>query len=268
MVSADVRFSGSVPGNYQRYLVPLLFQPYAAELAKRASAFKPARILEVAAGTGVVTNALAAALPDSEIVATDLNQAMLDIAAENVKASNVSFRQADALQLPFEGSGFDLLVCQFGVMFYPDKVQGNVEARRVLREGGHYLAAIWDAIERNPFADLTHRTMVDQFPDNPPLFMKRGPYSYHEADWIERDLKAAGFNQIAIETVALASRAPSADDAARGLCYGSPMRVELEEYGADALDSVFGELARSAQRFEGPSGFEAPMSAHIVTATK
>src|SRR5690348_6534906 len=154
MVSVDVRFSGSVPANYERYMVPLLFRPYAEELARRAKALRPARILETAAGTGVVTAALAEALPDAEIVATDLNQAMLDIAATRITAPNVSFRQADALDLPFEDQTFDLVVCQFGVMFYPDKFQGNREARRVLQDGGSYLTAIWDRIERQGLSNL------------------------------------------------------------------------------------------------------------------
>lgn len=268
MASIDVRFSGSVPANYEQYLVPLLFRPYAELLAQRTSAFAPKRILETAAGTGVVTDALARALPEAEIVATDLNQAMLDVAASRVDSSRVSFRAADALDLPFGEDEFDLVVCQFGAMFYPDKVKGNAEARRVLRDGGHYLLAIWDAIERNPMSDLAHQTMVEQFPDNPPMFMKRGPFSYHDPEWIERDLKAAGFDKIGIDTVKLPSRATSSDEAARGLCCGSPMRIELEEYGASALDDVFFTLSKSARKFDGLNGFEAPMSAHIVTATK
>jgi ubiquinone/menaquinone biosynthesis C-methylase UbiE len=268
MASIDVRFSGAIPENYERYMVPLLFRPYAEELAKRAAALAPKRMLETAAGTGVVTSALAAALPDAEIVTTDLNQAMLDVAATRVSSPNVSFRQADALELPFDDGSFDLVVCQFGAMFYPDKVKGNSEARRVLRDGGHYLVAIWDSIERNPLSDLAQQTMIEQFPDNPPMFMKRGPFSYHEPEWIDRDLKAAGFAKVEIATVNLASRASSAEEAARGLCYGSPMRVELKEYGAGALDDVFAELSKSAQRFDGPNGFEAPMSAHIATAAK
>jgi ubiquinone/menaquinone biosynthesis C-methylase UbiE len=268
MVSIDTRFSGDVPANYERYMVPMLFRPYAEELAKRAAAMKPRRILETAAGTGVVTGEIAKSLPDADIVATDLNQAMLDVASTRVSSPRVSFRQADALELPFDDAGFDLVVCQFGAMFYPDKVKGNSEARRVLRDGGHYLLAIWDSIERNPMSDLTQQTMVEQFPDNPPMFMKRGPFSYHDPEWIERDLKAAGFGRVDIDTVKLASCAESADEAARGLCYGSPMRVELEEYGAGALDDVFATLSRSAQKFEGADGFEALMSAHIVTATK
>ena len=270
MASIDVRFSGSVPANYEQYMVPLLFRPYAEELARRAAELRPGRILETAAGTGVVTAALARALPDAEIVATDLNQAMLDVAADRVKSPNVLLRQADALELPFEDGMFDLVVCQFGVMFYPDKVKGGSEARRVLRDGGRYLIAIWDRIERNPLTNIAHQSLQQLFPDNPPMFMKRGPFSYHEPEWIERDLLASGFGEVEIETVELISRSPSATDAAKGLCYGSPMRVELEQdgYGPDALDRAFEQVARGAQQYEGPNGFDAPMSAHIVTATR
>jgi ubiquinone/menaquinone biosynthesis C-methylase UbiE len=268
MVSVDVRFSGAIPENYERYMVPMLFRPYAEELARGAADLKPKRILETAAGTGVVTGALAAAVPGAEIVSTDLNQAMLDVAATRVSSSRVSFRQADALELPFDDASFDLVVCQFGAMFFPDKVKGNSEARRVLRDAGHYLIAIWDAIEHNPMSDLVQQTMVERFPDNPPMFMRRGPFSYHNPEWIERDLKAAGFHKMDIETMKLTSRAASAEEAAHGLCYGSPMRLELEEYGAGALDDLFATLLKSAQKFDGPNGFEAPMSAHIVTAAR
>jgi ubiquinone/menaquinone biosynthesis C-methylase UbiE len=268
MQPVDVRFSGSVPANYERYMVPLVFRPYAQLLAERAAAMQPKRILETAAGTGVLTNALAGALPDAEIVATDLNQAMLDIAAERVRSKRVSFTAADAQDLPFGDGEFDLVACQFGLMFYPDKVKGNAEAHRALREGGHYLLAIWDRIERNTLSDLANQSMRKLFPDNPPMFMLRGPFSYHDTDWIERDLHAAGFDSVEIETVELRSRSPSAEDAARGLTYGSPMGVELEEYGSGAVEEVFEDFWRAAREHEGPDGFDAPMAAHIVVATK
>jgi len=266
MASVDVRFSGSVPANYERYMVPLLFRPYAELLAERARGFAPKRILETAAGTGVVTSALADALPDSKIVATDLNQAMLDVAQTRVQSPKVNFQQADALDLPFEDASFDLVVCQFGVMFYPDKVRGGSEARRVLRDGGHYLFAVWDRIERNGLSDLANQSLVDAYPNNPPQFMTRGPFSYHDTECIERDLRAAGFTDLSIETVELVSRSGSAEEGARGLVYGSPMGVELEEYGPGALDRVFADLVRTARRYEGANGFEAPMAAHVVTA--
>jgi ubiquinone/menaquinone biosynthesis C-methylase UbiE len=229
---------------------------------------RPRRILETAAGTGVVTAALAEALPDAEIVATDLNQAMLDVAATRVDSGRASFEVADAQDLPFGNGEFDLVVCQFGLMFYPDKVKGNSEARRVLRDGGHYLLAVWDSVERNTLCDLADQSMRKLFPDKPPMFMRRGPFSYHEPEWIERDLRAGGFSEVAIETVELRSRSPSAENAARGLTYGSPMGVELEEYGPGALDKVFEDFSRAARQYEGPEGFDAPMAAHIVVATK
>ena len=268
MASIDVRFSGSVPANYELYLVPLLFRPYAELLAERAASLRPQRILETAAGTGVVTSALASALPGADITATDLNQAMLDVAATRVSAPNVSFRQADALDLPFDDASFDLVACQFGVMFYPDKVAGNAEARRVLRDGGHYLFAVWNHLDKNPLSELAHQTMQDLFPDNPPMFMKRGPFSYGDTDQIERDLNAAGFDDVRIDTVELMSHSPSAKDAASGLTYGSPMGVELADYGEGAIDRVFAKFSEQARRWEGPDGFEAPMSAHIVTAIR
>jgi len=268
MKDMDVRFTGSVPANYERYMVPLLFRPYADLLAERAARFQPSAVLETAAGTGVVTGALARSLPHAKIVATDLNQAMLDVAATRVSSPNVSFRQADALDLPFADGCFDVIVCQFGIMFYPDKVKGNAEARRVLRDGGRYLLAIWDRIENNPLSNLAHETMQRQFPSDPPMFMKRGPFSYYDPAWIDRDLRAAGFDSIDIETVELRSRSPSAEDATRGLTYGSPMGVELQEYGPGAIDRVFKEFSRAAVKYEGPDGFDAPMSAHIVTATR
>jgi ubiquinone/menaquinone biosynthesis C-methylase UbiE len=268
MQSLDVRFSGSVPANYERYMVPLLFRPYAELLAGRAAKLQPQRILETAAGTGVVTAALSNAVPAAEIVATDLNQAMIDVAQTRVNSSKVTFRQADALELPFDDGSFDLVVCQFGVMFYPDKVKGNAEARRVLRDGGTYMFAVWDTIERNLLSHLANESMRRAFPDNPPQFMVRGPFSYHKPEWIERDLRASGFTDIAVETVGLISRSGSSEDAARALCYGSPMGIELEEYGSEALDRIFANVAQCASEYEGADGFEAPMSAHIVTATK
>jgi ubiquinone/menaquinone biosynthesis C-methylase UbiE len=268
MQPVDVRFSGSVPANYQKHMVPLLFQPYAELMAERAAALAPRRVLETAAGTGVVTAELAKSLPQADIVATDLNQAMLDVASEQLSAANVAFREADALQLPFADESFDLVVCQFGVMFFPDKVAGHAEARRVLGKRGHYLIAIWDAIENNPLTNVAHETMRSLFPDNPPMFMKRGPFGYSDRSQIERDLNAAGFADVQIDTVERMSRSASARDAATGLTYGSPMGLELTDYGEGALDRTFEKFAEAAKAMEGPNGFEAPMSAHIVLATK
>src|SRR5436305_1491503 len=170
MSSTDTVFAGSIPSIYNRYMVPLIFRPYAALVAERAKALAPKRILETAAGTGVVTEALHRALPNAEIVATDLNPPMLEQAAQRVSAANIRFEQADALDLPFDDGSFDLVVCQFGVMFFPDKVKGHAEARRVLREGGRYLVVIWDKVDRNLATKVAGAAVAELFPGDAAAF--------------------------------------------------------------------------------------------------
>ena len=268
MKDQELRFTGSVPGQYDRLMVPLIFRPYALEIARRARDFEPRRILETAAGTGAVTQALHEALPEADIVATDLNQPMLDVAAERIQSDRVRFVQADAQDLPFEESSFDLVVCQFGAMFFPDRVRGHSEARRVLKDGGHYLLAIWDRIERNELTNASQQALLDCFPDDPPLFMREGPFGYADPLRIESDLHEAGFDTVDIETVELRSRSPSAHDAATALCYGTPMGVEVSDREPGSLDRVFERVKQALLRFEGPEGVDAPMAAHIVTATR
>jgi len=267
MKDQELRFAGSVPASYERLMVPLIFQPYGKELARRARDLRPARILETASGTGVVTRALHEALPEADIVATDLNQPMLDVAAERL-GDGVRFLQADAQELPFADASFDLVVCQFGAMFFPDRVRAHSEAHRVLSDGGHYLLAIWDAIERSPLTEVAQQVLIDLFPDDPPLFMREGPFSYSDQTKIEADLHEAGFETVDIETVEKRSRSLSAHDAATALCYGTPMGVEVDDREPGSLDRVFAAVEQAFRRFEGPNGIDAPMSAHIVTATR
>jgi ubiquinone/menaquinone biosynthesis C-methylase UbiE len=268
MTATDTVFAGSIPATYDRYMVPLIFAPYAELVAERAKAFAPARILETAAGTGVVTEALHRALPNAEIVATDLNPPMLEQAARRVNAANVRFEQADALKLPFDDDSFDLVVCQFGVMFFPDKVAGNREARRVLRDGGKYVLVIWDKVDRNLATKAAGAAVAELFPDDCAAFYERIPFRYHDRALIEADLQAAGFAAVEVETVELTSHAASARDAAIGLTQGTPMRSEIEARDP-AMLSVATDAAEDALRqFEGANGFNAPMSAHIVTAVK
>ena len=268
MKEQELRFVGSVPDHYDRLMVPLIFRPYAQEIARRAHAFAPKRILETAAGTGAVTKALHESLPNSEIVATDLNQPMLDVAAQRVAADQVGFVLADAMDLPFEADSFDLVVCQFGSMFFPDKVRAHAEARRVLKDGGHYLLAIWDRIERNPLSDVGQKTLIELFPEDPPLFIREGPFGYADPFAIESDLHQAGFDTVDIETLEFRSRSPSAHDAAMAFCYGTPMGIEVEEREPGSLERAFAAVEQAFRQFEGANGIDEPMAAHIVTATK
>jgi ubiquinone/menaquinone biosynthesis C-methylase UbiE len=264
MTATDTVFAGSVPARYDRYLGPLLFEPYAEIAAQRAKALAPKRVLEVAAGTGILTAALQRALPDAEIVATDLNPAMLEIAATRVQDGSVRFQPANALDLPFADGEFDLVICQFGVMFYPDKVAGNAEARRVLRDGGTYVAVIWDRLDRNPVSHAMAEMLAEEFPEDPPRFLERAPFSYANPAQIERDLRAAGFDQVTVEAIEARSRV-DAKSAAYGMCCGSPMTAEIEERGVTAIDRAVEACERALLPFDGQ---ETPMSALLATATK
>jgi ubiquinone/menaquinone biosynthesis C-methylase UbiE len=268
MAATDKLFAGSIPVIYDRLLVPLIFEPYARDLAVRVAQAKPRRVLETAAGTGVLTRNLASALPEqTSIIATDLNQPMLDHAAERQAAGRpVAWQQADALALPFKDRSFDVVACQFGIMFFPDKIKGYGEARRVLEPGGHFLFNVWDEIAANEFADVVTQALAAVFPQDPPRFMARVPHGYHDVRKIREELVAAGFATIAIETIEQKSVASSPREPAIAYCQGTPLRNEIEARDASRLEEATDAAARAlAQRF-GSGAIEGRIRAHVITA--
>ena len=267
MPDTDKVFAGSIPKLYDTYLVPLIFEPYAADLVNRLSSRSFSQVLEIAAGTGVVTRAMASALPESvSIVASDLNQAMLDQAAAAGTKRPVEWRQADAMKLPFENATFDAVVCQFGVMFFPDKAKAFAKVRRVLTPGGVFIFNVWDRIAENEFADTVTAALETCFPNDPPRFMVRTPHGYHDHRTIERDLANGGFTKSArIATVAARSRAESPRVPAIAYCQGTPLRNEIEARDASRLDEATDIAAEAiAQRF-GRGAVDGKIQAHIVT---
>ena len=216
----------------------------------------------------MVTEALCAAIHDAAIIATDLNAPMLEQAAQRISSPHVRFLEADAQNLPFPDASFDLVVCQFGIMFFPDRVRGNAEARRVLRGEGRYMLVIWNNVERNLATRTAGRAVADLFPGEELRFYERVPFRYHDVGQIEHDLLAAGFNDIEIETIELRSRAPSAHEAAIALVQGTPMRADIEQIDPTRLGAATDAAEAALRQFEGPNGFDAPMSAHLVTAIK
>jgi SAM-dependent methyltransferase len=227
----DHAFSDSLPVLYDTHMVPLLFEPYAADLAARLRTRSLADVLEVAAGSGVVTRALAATLPASvRIVATDLNPPRRERAAAVRTARTVEWRQADAMALPFADGSFDAVVCQFGAMFFPDKPHAFAEARRVLQPGGVFLFSVWDRIEENEFADVVTEALAAMFPDDPPQFLARTPHGYHHRAVIEADLAAGGFRTPLISTIAARSVAASPHIPAVAYCHGTPLRHEIQAH--------------------------------------
>ena len=271
MSSNDTVFTGSIPALYESHLVPLIFEPYAQDLAARVARRAPSRVLEVAAGTGVVTRALASSLPSTtEIVATDLNPAMLKAAEAMGTARECTWQPADAMALPFPDGTFDVVVCQFGVMFFPDKPKAFAEARRVLREGGAFLFNVWDQIADNEFADVVTTALEQVFPQDPPRFMARTPHGYFDQDQIRRDLVQAGFGpgRIEIVTIEHRSRAASARDPAVAYCQGTPLRGEIEARDASRLAEATDVAAEAIARKFGKGPVDGKIRAHVVTVER
>jgi SAM-dependent methyltransferase len=264
--SLDKVFAGAIPKLYEELLVPLIFAAYADDIAGRVTARSPARVLEIAAGTGVVTRALASRLPESTvIVATDLNPGMLETAQATGTARPVQWRACDAMQLPFGDGEFDAVVCQFGVMFFPDRAHAFAEARRVLRPGGAFSFNAWDRIEDNEFADVVTTALAAVYPADPPRFLARTPHGYHDPAVIEGDLRRAGFTAAArIETVTRRSAADSPRHPAVAYCQGTPLRNEIEARGAPSLAEATEAAAAALARRFGPGRVDARIQALVV----
>ncbi|WP_165447157.1 class I SAM-dependent methyltransferase [Sinorhizobium fredii] len=270
MAEADKVFAGAIPEIYERLMVPLLFEPYAIDLAERVARLKPLDLLEIAAGTGVVTRALAPKLDiEAQLVATDLNQPMLDVAhMRQGDDERIVWQQADAMALPLDDESFDVVLCQFGVMFFPDRVKAYREVWRVLKPGGRFLFNVWDRIEPNEVAHAAVEALEARFPENPPSFMRRVPHGYADPAKIRTDLEAAGFHDITVETLEKRNGPISAPDAATGFCQGTPVRSEIEERDASALAAVTEGVAAVLTKRFGSGMIERPIRAQVVTAQR
>ena len=266
MSDSKPSFGGSVPENYDRYLVPLIFEVYADDLASRLNVAEGGAVLETAAGTGVVTRKLRARLPASvALMATDLNDAMLDVARASLgDAGGVEIRIADATDLPFPDAAFNAVVCQFGVMFFPDKQRGYAEAARVLKPGGAFLFNVWDSLAHNALVRVTHECVAALCPDDPPPFLAL-PFGYHDVEEITRGLRAAGFDDIEKAVLSRQSRAESAADVARGFAAGSPLLAELEARDMAGEQSVSAIETALIDSF-GTGPITAPMQAIAFVA--
>jgi ubiquinone/menaquinone biosynthesis C-methylase UbiE len=269
MTTDNAAFVGSIPENYDRYLGPVLFDPYAKDLVARVNVSEGASVLELACGTGIVTRRLRDHLsPATKLVASDLNEAMMSYAAAKFRAEeSLEWRQADATELPFAAQSFDAVVCQFGLMFFPDKARAAGEVHRVLAPGGSFLFNVWDAIEHNDLARTAHETIAKFFEDSPPDFYQV-PFSFHDHETIRSLLSSAGFSEIEVALISLPSIAPSARDLTKGLVHGNPIINAIRERNESRIPEIESSVAEAVVAQYGDAPVRAQMQAVICTARR
>ncbi|HEY0986584.1 MAG TPA: methyltransferase domain-containing protein [Kofleriaceae bacterium] len=260
-------FSGSVPEYYDRYLGPVLFEPYAVELAARIPPRDGLRVLELACGTGIVTRRLRAALPASAtLVATDLSADMIAYAQRSVPASGIAWQTADAQALPFDDGSFDVAVCQFGLMFLPDKVRGFREAHRVLAPGGRLLATVWDSLAANPFAAAMATTLEALCPADPPRILDM-IHGYFATDRIVADMRDAGWEDVAFAPLAITGHGPAAASLATGFARGSPIAQALAQRGIDPQRFIT-DVTPGMAAVGGDAPFAPALAAIVISANR
>lgn len=267
MDNNNARFAGSIPAAYDKYLGPVLFQPYAEDLAARLAIEPDSSVLELACGTGILTRVLRDRLPASaRLVATDLNEPMFRNAATKfTERDAIEWKQVDASNLPFDDRAFDAVVCQFGLMFFPDKARSAQEAHRVLKSGAVFLFNVWDSLEQNPLGEIAHGTITSFFEKDPPTFYQV-PFGYHDPSEIQRLLEEAGFRDVGVDVVSKVSVATRAEDAAAGLVLGNPVSVTIAERDASLLPVIKNAVADALTKHFGASTFRAPMRAIVAHA--
>ncbi|MCW2855976.1 MAG: SAM-dependent methyltransferase [Marmoricola sp.] len=264
--SLDARFTGEIPEIYERLLVPMIFHAAALRLAGAVGARTPHDVLETAAGTGVLTRELVPSCPGASITATDLNQPMLDTAARTIDDERVRWQQADALDLPFDDDSFDVVVCQFGAMFFPDRVQGYREARRVLKPGGAFLFNVWDKVENNEVPQIITAALIEAAPENPLSFLSRTPYGYHDPALIRADLERAGLADVTVTPVDGISRS-TVSEAVIAYCQGTPLRGEIEAHPTFNVATATAIAEAALLRHFGPGPIEARIRSFEVVAS-
>ena len=269
MSGNSAAFIGSIPKDYDEGLGPIIFDYYAKVMAQRAAAGPINRVLETACGTGIVTRALRDALPPTaHLTATDLNADMLTVARAKIRPGEaVEFQTADGTALTFPDASFDATICQFGMMFYPDKDKGFREAHRVLVPGGRYLFSVWDAHRHNPFGRITHAVIGSFFSTDPPQFYVV-PFSYHAIDPIKESLIAAGFLGITISVLRREQPVPDFTAFTRGVVFGNPVLDQIMQRGGVEPGEVQNAVAAAMRKEFGQEPAVMPLQAIIFEAWK
>ena len=260
-------FAGTIPANYERYLGPFLFEPYALDLVARLQDKKYTNILEIACGTGRVTAHLAKSVKHDSLTATDLNPDMISVAKEIIEDSKIKWMPADAMELAFDDGSFDLVVIQFGIMFFPDKEKGLKEAYRVLKTGGKLIYNTWNKVETNEAIHEGRVIIESYFGDDPPIFYNV-PFSMYDEKELITLTRRAGFKNIRTTLVKKEGISPSATDLAKGMVEGNPVYLAICERDPSLINTIKEHIQKVITEKFGDKPVKSPLQAWVVEGSK
>lgn len=253
---------------YDKYLGPLFFEPYAMDVAGLIDPSVVGRALEIGCGTGRVTRHLSKLLSsNSSLIASDISQDMLVVAKEELPDRNIEWRIIDAENLPIETDSVDLVVCYFGYMFVPDKRKAFAEALRVLKKGGMLLMATWDTLEHNVPSLVFRKTVEKYFGEALPESSMVAT-SMHDPVANTQMLQLAGFFKTKSFRVVKEMHAESAARAAEGLVKGGSLYNEILKRNPAWLDQIISTVEQKLGEKYGKAPMIAPISAIITQGWK
>lgn len=266
---AVLNFNGSVPEVYETVLGNFIFEPFAVDIVNRISNKNAFNVLELAAGTGRVTKHLIHAFsPNAKIVASDISLPMMEKAKLVVSSQNLTWQQVDIADIPFSEGSFDVIVCQFGVMFLQDKLRAFSEIRRVLKLGGQLLFSTWACIEENPIWKISNQVATKFFGPAPAAIQKSGPFSICNAVDAEAQLHDAGFIHTKVEKQRITSSISSASLAAKGFIHGLPLKDIIIKQNPEILSQIQEEMENSFADHFGNNPLTASFTAFVFEAIK
>ncbi len=256
-------FTGSVPRNYDTFMGPVLLNPYAQDLVSRVKAKGPLAILELAAGTGRVTKPLLAAMPEANITATDISEDMMEIGKEQITSAQVKWQNVNMMEIPYPDNEFDLVICQFGLIFVPDKAKAVAEMRRVLKPGGQLLFNTWGNMEENPVWHISLQLFRQTFGEMP-MPKDMSPFSLPVITPVVALMTEAGFTDASGTEVRKITEVESAAIVAKGFLMTQPSLREKKEL----YDEMYRKLVKELGEKLGDSPLRSPLLALVFEATK
>ena len=264
------RLAGSGPESYERYQVPSVFAPLARMFLQRVRLQPGQHVLDVACGTGIIVRQAAPILgPTGHLVGVDLNVNMLDVAREHAltDGASVEWRQGDAASLPCSDSEFDVVICQQGLQFFPDKGGALREMYRVLKPGGLVAICVWRAIEHSP-CHLAIARALGRHASEEVARRFQSPFSFGDRAVLDALMTEAGFRDVEIRVEVVMRRLRPPEESIPGLLASTPVGPEVAALDRHTRDAIVQDVAAALSGYRGEGGLTVPQPTYMASGVK